>query len=240
MSDEQYGLINQPEQPKTLEQIPGPSALSVFLAAMIELAGAMPLAGGAIKDSLNALCQRGAYDRQKVLDSTHLDYIARQIPLLRERIERLAEQLREQDKELDPADVASILEAAVEASRKTSGEKRRFFLNALQNAFSLELYQEGLNLVFFKKLEELSYGDLLVLNAIAKHEDMIKLERHVGNSGQPLSALMLPQAIESLGAFHLKNLAKVELIAAYSETAYYRTPITLRFCTFINELDDEA
>jgi hypothetical protein len=109
----------------------------------------------------------------------------------------------------EPSDVAAIIEAAMETSRKTAGAKKRKLLkNAVVNAFNLEHYQSGLTLRFFSILQDLEYGDVELLRRIEV---------------KPMQLSSLNDDFSALTYHHLELLNKMGLVMIWNHSS--NTPL---------------
>jgi hypothetical protein len=64
-----------------------------------------------------------------------------------------------------PAEIGAVLHEAVKAARgAVNRDKRRLLRNAIVNAFSKEMYEEGLVRRLLRVLDDLEYGDVHTLN----------------------------------------------------------------------------
>jgi hypothetical protein len=77
-----------------------------------------------------------------------------------------------EDERPKPAEIGAILHEAVKAARgAVNGKKRRLLRNAVVNAFSRQAYEDGFARRLFRILDELEYGDVHVLQELAKIEE---------------------------------------------------------------------
>ena len=99
----------------------------------------------------------------------------------------VAAQMKEQlvilNEELPPnqqpeaSDIAAILEAAMDASRKTADfKKRRLLKAAVVNSFNPKIYQAGLRLRLFSILNNVEYGDVELLYNLSQQGDTVEIK----------------------------------------------------------------
>lgn len=140
---------------------------------MAEAASAIPVAGSLIKRIVEFGGGLGSYSKEERLKTLQWRWLLTQIDKLQEKINILLKTLPE-DQKPEPADVAAVITAIIQASEKTADyRKRRLLKNALVNSFDAEQYQAGLALRFIAFLEELQYGDVDVLGRISRAEEAV-------------------------------------------------------------------
>lgn len=142
---------------------------------VVDGANLIPGIGASVARTIKAFVGLGEYSPKKFIKDRQFEWLLDTIVTISEKIDRLLKELpvEEQPK---PADVASIMEAAIEASRKTADAKKRKLLqNAVVNTFNLEQYQTGLTLRFFSILQDVEYGDVFLLRNLANQSENIQI-----------------------------------------------------------------
>jgi hypothetical protein len=132
---------------------------------LAEAANFIPGAGEAIKATIGL----GKFSPEERLKNEQFKWLLERVEQMSKQISNLLLKLPP-EKQPEPADVAAVLEAAMEASRKTVGyQKRQLLKNAVVNAFDLEQYEAGLTLRLFSILEKVEYGDVELLYRLANN-----------------------------------------------------------------------
>ncbi len=138
---------------------------------LAEAASGVPFAGPAIKRFMEAGLGLGQYSPEERLQALQWKWLLEQIPDIQKKLSLLLEEGIPEDEQPEPADVAAVINAVLQASKTTAdSKKRRLLKNALVNAFDLEQYQLGLTIRLIKIIEELEYGDIDLLGRIYKSE----------------------------------------------------------------------
>lgn len=108
----------------------------------------------------------GDYSPEARLKEKQFKWVIQKVGEISHKIDILLKRLSP-DEQIEAADVAAIINAAMKASEKTADAKKRKLLkNAVVNAFDVEQYQAGLTLRLFKILENVEYGDVEILRKI--------------------------------------------------------------------------
>lgn len=141
--------------------------------------------------------------------------------------------------QVESPDIGAIFEAALEASRKTTGKKRKYLKKALENAFSLKMYEEGQVLRFFRILGELEYGDVLVLSCVLESKDRFFTPTDSKYSGV-LKPAAFPEAVRDNLDFHAKVL-ETHFLATYvkSVSCFQANSIVRDFIWFVTADDED-
>jgi hypothetical protein len=123
--------------------------------------------GESVSHLLKASVGLGKYSPKERLKDRQFQWLLDSIVTISEKVDRLLKELPVEERP-KPADVASVMEAAIEVSRKTAdAKKRKLLTNAVKNAFDREQYQTGLTLRFFSILKDVEYGDVYLLRKLA-------------------------------------------------------------------------
>lgn len=166
---------------------------------LADAANLLPGLGQAIKLSVGL----GKYSPEERIKEKQFKWVLEQISNISEKLDKLLNSLPIEEQP-EPADVAAIIEAAMETSRKTSGAKKRQLLkNAVVNAFDPEQYQMGLSLSFFSILQNVEYGEVELLSKLAENSEAIGVQ---SLSNQP----------NSLVYHHLELLNKLGLVLIWN------------------------
>ena len=165
----------------------------------------IPGLGTAIKAGVGL----GDYSPDARLKEKQFKWAVEEIAKISHKIDILLQKLPP-DEQIEAADVAAIINAAMKASEKTADAKKRKLLkNAVVNAFDVEQYQEGLTLRLFKILEQVEYGDVEVLKQVLeeskKQAKGSLIEFNVNRKG-------------SMKEHHLGILINLTLISEYGTT----------------------
>lgn len=124
----------------------------------------IPGLGTAIKAGIGL----GDYSPDARLKEKQFKWAVEEITKISHKIDILIQKLPPSE-QMEAADVAAIINAAMKASEKTADAKKRKLLkNAVVNAFDVKQYQQGLTLRLFKILEGVEYGDVEILCQIMK------------------------------------------------------------------------
>ncbi len=125
---------------------------------------------------------------------------------IKERVKRLCEE-RKPEEQPTAADIGSLLEAANRVSRKTADDrKRRLLRRAVLNAFDSDLYEQGLNLRLLRILEDLEYGDVVLLKDLAEDKKSSNVSDWLKGGGKIWA--------EKIEDHHLRNLVDPGLVFA--------------------------
>lgn len=190
---------------------------------LAEAANLIPGVGHAIK----AIVGLDKYSPQERIKDRQFQWVLEQISKISGKLDKLLVELPLEEQP-EPADVAAIIEAAMEASRKTAGAKKRQLLkNAVVNSFNPAQYQAGLALRFFSILQNVEYGDVELLRRIASASDAVQI-KSLGNS------------INSLAYHHLEVLNKLDLVLVWNHNS--NTPLgmnTTQAHTKMSELGEK-
>ena len=124
----------------------------------------IPGLGTAIKAGVGL----GDYSPDALLKEKQFKWAVEEIAKISHKIDILIQKLLP-DEQIEAADVAAIINAAMKASEKTADAKKRKLLkNAVVNAFDIEQYQAGLTLRLFEILKNIEYGDIVILRKIVE------------------------------------------------------------------------
>jgi hypothetical protein len=165
---------------------------------LAEAANFIPGLGQAIK----AIVGLGKYSPEERLKDKQFKWVLEQVSEISNKLD-LLNQLSTKDRP-EPADVAAIINAAMEVSQKTAGSKKRQLLkNAVVNSFSIVQYEEGLTLRLFSILKDVEYGDCELLKRIKKESNPIKIKS-------------LANSDNSLTYHHLEVIGKLGLILVWN------------------------
>jgi hypothetical protein len=108
----------------------------------------------------------GKYSPDERLKDKQFKWVVSEIEKISHKINILIQKLPP-DEQIEAADVAAIINAAMKASEKTADAKKRKLLkNAVVNAFDIEQYQEGMTLRLFSIFEDVEYGDVEMLHRV--------------------------------------------------------------------------
>jgi hypothetical protein len=108
----------------------------------------------------------GEYNPTKILHSLQFNWLLEQIPTIQGKLDILLKSLPS-DKQPISADISALFESATRVSRKTADAQKRNLLKlAIVNAFDINLYSEGITLRLMEILENLFYGDIVLLKRI--------------------------------------------------------------------------
>jgi hypothetical protein len=166
---------------------------------LAEAANSIPGLGQFIK----AIVGLGKYSPEERLKDKQFKWVLEQVPEISNKLDALLTQLPLEDRP-EPADVAAIINAAMEVSQKTAGSKKRQLLkNAVVNSFSIAQYQEGLTLRLFSILQDVEYGDCELLKQIATESN-------------PLIVKSLATSDNSLTYHHLDVIYKLGLVLVWN------------------------
>jgi hypothetical protein len=175
---------------------------------LADAANLIPGLGNAIK----AIVGLDKYSPQERIKDRQFQWVLEQISKISGKLDKLLAELPLEEQP-EPADVAAIIEAAMEASRKTAGaEKRQLLKNAVVNSFNPAQYQTGLTLRFFSILQDVEYGDVELLRRIASASNAVQL-KSLGNSSN------------SLDYHHLQVLNKLDLVLIWNHAL--NTPLEM-------------
>ena len=131
---------------------------------LADAADFIPGLGSFIKASVGT----GDYSPDARLKEKQFKWAVEEIAKISHKIDILIQKLPP-DEQIEAADVAAIINAAMKASEKTADAKKRKLLkNAVVNAFDIEQYQAGMTLRLFKILENVEYGDVIILRKIVE------------------------------------------------------------------------
>jgi hypothetical protein len=171
---------------------------------LADAANFIPGVGSAIK----VIVGLGKYSPQERIKDKQFKWVLEQISKISNNLDGLLTKLPREERP-EPSDVAAIIEAAMETSRKTAGAKKRKLLkNAVVNAFNLEHYQSGLILRFFSILQDLEYGDVELLRRVRV---------------KPAQLSSLNDDFSSLTYHHLELLNKMGLVMIWNHSS--NTPL---------------
>lgn len=99
-------------------------------------------------------------------------------------LEQAVRKLREQGVEVRASDVRAVVEALVQAHRKTADpRKRRLLEQAAGHAFDRGLYEEGLTIRLLGIMEELTYGNVAFLRRFSEQFQPLAVKDTVRRPG---------------------------------------------------------
>lgn len=166
---------------------------------LAEAANFIPGVGQFIK----AIIGLGKYSPEERLRDKQFKWVLEQISEISNKLDSLLTQLPPEDRP-EPADVAAIINAAMEVSQKTAGSKKRQLLkNAVVNSFSITQYQEGLTLRLFSILQDVEYGDCELLKQISRESNSLRIKS-------------LSSSDNSLVYHHLEVIYKLGLVLVWN------------------------
>lgn len=159
--------------------------------------------GASVAGTLKASFGLGKFSPEERLKNRQFKWLLDTMVTISEKVDRLLKELPVEEQP-QPADVASIMKAAIEVSEKTADAKKRKLLkNAFVNAFDREQYETGLTLRFFSILKNVEYGDVdLLKELVNKSKDV------------PLRSLSTNR--DALVFHHLDVLDKQDLVLIYN------------------------
>ena len=129
---------------------------------LADAADFIPGLGSLIKASVGL----GDYSPEARLKERQFKWVIQKVGEISHKIDILIQKLPP-DEQIEAADVAAIINAAMKASEKTADAKKRKLLkNAVVNAFDIEQYQEGMTLRLLSILENVEYGDVEMLRNV--------------------------------------------------------------------------
>ncbi len=172
----------------------------------------IPGVGAAIKAVVSAGIGLGEYSPEKRLKEKQFKWVVEEIAKISHKIDILIQKLPPGE-QIEAADVAAIIHAAMKASEKTADAKKRKLLkNAVVNAFDIEQYQAGLTLRLFKILENVEYGDVEMLRKIyqknIKEPNGIQIGTLKSNSSSGIGDILF---------HHLEILEEQKLIVMWNK-----------------------
>lgn len=202
---------------------------------MIAGAKCVPVLGNVSGEIFAQVIQGGIYSPETRLRNLQFDWLIDTLPGVLENIEKLIKE----GINVEAPDVGAILEAALDASRKTTGKKRQYLKNALENAFSMKMYEEGQVLRFFKILEELEYGDIFALKAF---NDSKKQQIMLSSRGAKKTINMYPDefpvSIANLLHHHVTFLSEMDLLR-FSNNRAVISPLGKEFIWFVTAEEED-
>lgn len=186
----------------------------------------IPVVGKVFGEITSQVLRTGEYSREQQLRNLQFDWLVKTLPPVLNKIEVLLEE----GVNVESPDIGAIFEAALDASRKTTGKKREYLKNALENAFSLKVYEEGQVLRFFKILGGLEYGDVLFLESFVRRPVIPKTKDGLKH---------LPSALKRHYETHANYLLKQGLIKDHSPLQWKILPIGSDFIWFVTADDED-
>jgi hypothetical protein len=173
---------------------------------LADAANLIPIPG--VGSAIKLIFALDKYSPEERIKDKQFKWVLEQISKISNNLDDLLAKLPREEQP-EPSDVAAIIEAAMETSRKTAGAKKRKLLkNAVVNAFSFEHYQSGLTLRFFSILQDLEYGDVELL-----HRIQVK----------PSQLSSLNDDFSALTYHHLELLNKMGLVMIWNHSS--NTPL---------------
>jgi hypothetical protein len=171
-----------------------------------------PGVGAAIKAVVSLSLGLGKYSSDERLKDKQFKWVVSEIGKISPKIDILIQKLPP-DEQIEAADVAAIINAAMKASEKTADAKKRKLLkNAVVNAFDIKQYQEGLTLRLFSILESVEYGDVEILRKIyqknIKEPNGIQIGTLKSNSSSGIGDILF---------HHLEILEEQKLIVMWNK-----------------------
>lgn len=172
----------------------------------------IPGVGAAIKAVVSLSLGLGKYSPDERLKDKQFKWVVSEIGKISHKIDILIQKLPP-DEQIEAADVAAIINAAMKVSAKTADAKKRKLLkNAVVNSFDIEQYQEGLTLRLFSILENVEYGDVEILRQICQKNIKEKDGTHIS------TLKILPSSgIGDILYHHLKILEEQDLIVMWNK-----------------------
>jgi hypothetical protein len=177
----------------------------------------IPGVGTAIKAVISASLGLGKYSPDERLKDKQFKWVVSEIEKISHKINILIQKLPP-DEQIEAADVAAIINAAMKASEKTADAKKRKLLkNAVVNAFDIEQYQEGMTLRLFSIFEDVEYGDVEMLHRVFQKKGTntpasdYKNTDSLSKSGNSASTDMC-----DISVHHLEILRRQDLILCFN------------------------
>lgn len=178
----------------------------------------VPGAGNILGEMASQVLKVGEYSPEQRLRNLQFGWLLEVLPPILERIERLIDE----GVHVESPDIGAIFEAALDASRKTTGKKRKYLKNALENAFSLKVYEEGQVLRFFKMLGMLEYGDIFALEWHVKNRTSNYGQITIGSKEDSSSNTMRNRTFHENRDIEVKN--RPELLKKEKGEYHYIIP----------------
>ena len=204
---------------------------------LADAADFIPGLGSLIKASVGL----GDYSPEAQLKEKQFKWVVQKVGEISHKIDILIQKLPP-DEQIEAADVAAIINAAMEASEKTADAKKRKLLkNAVVNAFDIEQYQAGLTLRLFSILANIEYGDVEILRII-RHKNIKE------TNGTQMKSLKSNNSsgIGDILFHHLKVLEGQDLIVMWNkgnplgsgnQSVIKISDIGERFLKFVEEIE---
>ena len=155
----------------------------------------------------------GDYSPEALLKEKQFKWVIQKVGEISHKIDILLQKLPP-DEQIEAADVAAIINAAMKASEKTADAKKRKLLkNAVVNAFDIAQYQAGMTLRLFTVLEKVEYGDVEMLRKIHQQNLVEQKATHIGTLKSNTSS-----GIGDILFHHLKILEEQDLIVMWNHS----------------------